>query len=146
MIKYVLISKCHLQARAKQLEKIFLWLSMSLFQNVIYRRARNSLKHMFSWLSMSLFQYCFFTSCFLFRPNSAPPRLLLGSTSAPPRLLFEILPWYTFRGHLQVFLLRQQMGTRHINIENDWGLVNLFRFSSCVAKISKNKRREGGGV
>ena len=41
MTKYILISKCHLQARAKQLEtNIFMTISMSLFQHVIYRRVR----------------------------------------------------------------------------------------------------------
>ena len=38
------------------LKHISLWLSMSLFQNVIYKRARNSLKKTLLWQSMSLFQ------------------------------------------------------------------------------------------
>ena len=47
MTKYVLISKCHLQACAKQLETNVFMTKYVLFQNVIYRRARNSLKQMF---------------------------------------------------------------------------------------------------
>ena len=45
MSTYVLISKCHIQARAKRLRtKMFLCQHMSLFQNFIYKLARKGLE------------------------------------------------------------------------------------------------------